>query len=344
MNNIRPAVDEHLAADLAKRWGLEGQFKELGSYDGRNFLVSGPDGRRHILKFSGSIEAPEAIDLQNRALKWLSERPSGPLVPRVIATLRGEDIVSVNDAQGRPTLARVLSWLEGEMWADLGIPTAKQQAEFGLGLGRLVRDFEGFKHPATDRPFYWNLVQAEWIAEQAGIFQGDAERAAHIGEATEAFLTRIKPRLSELPWQTIHGDANHHNVLFQGDKLTGFIDFGDVCRAPVVCELAIALAYALMFIPNPQTVIETAAGITGAFHRVSPLSGLEVELLFDLIRARLAVCLTYSTLESARDPGNAHVSVSQRPGWVLLGQLGEIGRSGFREAVAEACASCNPSS
>ena len=59
------------------------------------------------------------------------------------------------------------------------------------------------------------------------------------------------PRLAELPASLIHGDPNDENVLVGGDQVTGLLDFGDCIYNPTVCELAIALAYAMLDQPDP---------------------------------------------------------------------------------------------
>lgn len=48
----------------------------------------------------------------------------------------------------------------------------------------------------------------------------------------------------------IHNDANDYNIVVQGSALTerrlGLIDWGDVVMSNTVCDLAIALTYALL--------------------------------------------------------------------------------------------------
>ena len=68
-----------------------------------------------------------------------------------------------------------------------------------------------------------------------------------------------------LPHSLIHGDANDENVLVDRGRVTGLIDFGDCLRNPTVCDLAIALTYALLELPDP---LGAGAEIVGAYHEV----------------------------------------------------------------------------
>src|SRR4029079_2431793 len=103
----------------------------------------------------------------------------------------------------------------------------------------------------------------------------------------ERFGERVLARLRDLPAQAIHNDANEHNVLVGDDgRVSGLIDFGDVCRGPRVCGLAVACAYAMTPLEGPEReVLPLVAG----YHEVAPLRPEELALLPDLVRARLAV-------------------------------------------------------
>jgi 4-aminobutyrate aminotransferase-like enzyme len=97
----------------------------------------------------------------------------------------------------------------------------------------------------------------------------------------------------------IHGDLNDENLLVIEGRLAGVIDFGDMLYNPLVCDLAIALTYALLHAPDPW---DAGARIVAAYHAVRPLSVTEVELLYPLITARLAVSLVVSARRRIEDP------------------------------------------
>ena len=136
------------------------------------------------------------------------------------------------------------------------------------------------------------------------------------------FAERVLPRLRELPAQAIHNDANEHNVLVGGDgRVSGLIDFGDLCRAPRVCGLAVACAYAMTALAVPEReVLPLVAG----YHELAPLHPEELALLGDLIRTRLAVSIAMAALQRAEQPDNEYLLISQQGVSALLERLGAV--------------------
>ena len=91
----------------------------------------------------------------------------------------------------------------------------------------------------------------------AGDLLGDADGDA--ADVLERFTADVLPRLRALPAQAIHNDANEHNVLIGDDgDVCGLIDFGDLCRAPRACGLAVACAYAMALLPVPERQVAAA--------------------------------------------------------------------------------------
>jgi Ser/Thr protein kinase RdoA (MazF antagonist) len=138
----------------------------------------------------------------------------------------------------------------------------------------------------------------------------------------ERFGDEISPRLTALPAQAVHNDANEHNVLLdETRRVSGLIDFGDLCRAPKICGLAVACAYAMTSLRTPER--ELPALVTG-YHELSPLAPAELALLPDLIRARLALSMAMATRRQREQPENRYLLISQDAVTDLLGRLGPV--------------------
>ncbi|WP_181233898.1 aminotransferase class III-fold pyridoxal phosphate-dependent enzyme [Enhygromyxa salina] len=333
----RPQLDASRIAALAYQlWDLaasEGGLQDLGSYDDCNYLITSRSlagEHQHVIKVS--VEPREIIELQVAVLRHLAARPSADLVPRVIPSRSGDALVSITDATGQPCIMRVLSFIPGQLWSALPAPTPALRRALGLALAQLDRDLEDFEHPAMYRSTPWNLTEADWIADELGPIEAGPRRAL-IVDALAQFRARVIPRVPDLSCQLIHGDANDNNLVVASDELRGIFDFGDVCVAPTICDLAIALAYAGM-VPDP---IQALAEVCVGYHERRPLTPLELDLLFDLIRARLAVSVTSSTLARAREPDNEHSFSSEAQAWSLLGKLTEFGRRAVTKYLASAC-------
>jgi 4-aminobutyrate aminotransferase-like enzyme len=144
------------------------------------------------------------------------------------------------------------------------------------------------------------------------------DRRRLVDEAFHVWAALAAPRLSELPRAVIYGDANDENVLVDGDEVVGLLDFGDVLESPVVCELAIAIVYAVLEGGGP---LEAAAEIVAGYHSVRRLSSDELDVLFPLILGRLAASVTIAAERRRVDPARASWFVTEDRAWRLLERL-----------------------
>ena len=80
------------------------------------------------------------------------------------------------------------------------------------------------------------------------------------------FTEHARPALPGLRAQAIHNDLNLYNVLVDPrdhDVIAGILDFGDMVRAPLVNDLAVAASYQLEPGADPLApAIRFAAPIT----------------------------------------------------------------------------------
>ncbi len=76
-------------------------------------------------------------------------------------------------------------------------------------------------------------------------------------------------------------------MVVAGDAI-GFIDFGDIVRAPRIFEPAIAASYLRSDGDDPLALIRP---FIAGYHAVAALEPAELEVLFDLVRLRLAASI-----------------------------------------------------
>jgi Ser/Thr protein kinase RdoA (MazF antagonist) len=124
-------------------------------------------------------------------------------------------------------------------------------------------------------------------------------------------------RLPELPWQFIHGDAHDENILMEGERVVGLIDFGDSCHNPTVCDLATCLTY-MMMRGDPVRIAQV---ITQGYQEVRPLLHAEVQCLYPLVCGRLAVSLCIANERKTIDPHNPNWFGGEGRTWALLRRL-----------------------
>ncbi len=303
---------------LSDQWGIAAALTRLdGEYD-LNFLADRDDGTRVIVKAMRPECVRELVDLQVAALEHMAANEPGLPVPRVVRTVDGAAVLEVTDDHGRARLVWVLQCLPGLCFAKAAPKTDRLVHEIGGVLGACAAALADFDHPGARRDFKWNLMQADWIASQTGCIVDPARKA--IVDAIAADFDGLKPALSELPQQAIHNDANDYNVLVAGcltgaPRISGLIDLGDMCVAPRVCDLAIAAAYVVLDNPNPEAAL---AALVSGYHAANPLMPQEVDLVWPLLRARLAVSVVNSTLMAADNPDDPYVTISQAPAWRFL--------------------------
>ena len=117
-------------------------------------------------------------------------------------------------------------------------------------------------------------------------------------------------------------------------RVCGLIDFGDLCRAPRACGLAVACAYAMALLPVPERqVLPLVAG----YHEVAPLAPEELALLPDLIRTRLAMSIAMAARQRRDQPANDYLLISQRAVPALLRRLGAVPRELEQLRLRSAC-------
>ncbi len=340
----RPQVSPQSARQLAAdHYGLRATARELPSYDDRNFLLEDSSGNRSILKVSTADQRP-AVELQNSVLIHLQRQPVEFQLPRVCPASGGSSLVEVVDDAATPCVIRRLTFVAGRQMAELDQYRPELLSTLGRALGKLDKALASFDDPSAERRFEWDLRHAA----QAGEHIATIPRRDHRALA-EYFLlqfrTLAEPRLAGLRQSVIHSDANIHNVLVDehGD-LAGFIDFGDVVKSSLVCDPAIAAAYAMIGQEDP---LATGSRLIAGYHGEVALDEEEVALLFPLLCARLTVSVILGARERRREPDNPHVGISSPAIWPLMRRLRAVSPRQAEEVFRIACGfapgGCNPS-
>ncbi|MEZ5913108.1 MAG: aminotransferase class III-fold pyridoxal phosphate-dependent enzyme [Paracoccaceae bacterium] len=316
-----PAFTPEALLDIARtHWGVDGRLKALVSERDQNARLDTGAGS-FVLKIANAGEDPEQIALQAATLAHLSGVGVKGL-PQVIATLKGEDAVTV-DLEGRRHIVRLVRWVGGTPLAAAPRSLAQLSA-LGAYLGRLSRGLQGFGHPAAFRPdFAWSLDHVGGLRDHVGDIADPARRALVAG-LFERYEARVLPRLSPLRASVLHQDANDNNVIVAADdpdRIAGLIDFGDMCHGRTVNELAVALAYALLDAPD---LYAASRALISHYAAEFPITEDEAGVLYDLMRMRLAASVCLSSRQAALHPENTYLTVSQAPAFALLERLDQI--------------------
>lgn len=325
-----PAFEVAAVAEaVARQFGLQGNFERLVSERDQNFRLHADDGSQYVVKVVGEAEEDATRGFETGLLRQL-QQADDVIAPTVIPTLHSEGSGEISSSNARHCL-RVVTWVDGEPLETARLdPTIC--GRFGAALARLGTALRGYSHPGENRLLAWDLQRVCELSS-FGDHIDDVETRAAVSRAIDDYASRVLPVKPTLPSQVIHGDANPDNVLATSDGIA-FIDFGDSVKAPRIFDLAIAAAYLRPKSDDPTGLI---APFVAGYHSVARLKARELELLFDLIRARLATTITmlYWRL-SAREDGDPYrqKTLEQESGaGRFLGLLDDLGRHGFRQKL-----------
>ena len=291
-------------------YGLAGRITRLAG-ENENYLLEAEDGRRLVLKLAGGDLPDRVIDLERRAVEAVHRAETGLALPRILPTRSGEALARARESELR---GRLLTFVPGEAWCRV-LPTNPQRLiDFGrklaavdVALGRVI-------DPAAERTHEWDLTRADEHREGIERIVNPVRRRA-LEWAFHLFAAGAKPMLAALPHSLIHGDVNDDNVLVRDGVFSGLLDFGDCLINPTICDLAIALAYHTLDEPAP---LDAGARIVAGYHTVRPLSTEELEVLFPLVCARLAVSVTISAARREVDAERESWFVSEERAWNRL--------------------------
>ncbi|WP_269932067.1 aminotransferase class III-fold pyridoxal phosphate-dependent enzyme [Aminobacter sp. HY435] len=325
---------EEAAALAASHFGVGGIASPLDSERDQNFKLMSADGD-WIFKIVNASEPRPESEFQAALLDHLARAGAGVAVPGLRKTPRGAVLAHAPSADGGEHALRLVSWLPGLPLAEVA-RTPQVFAGLGAALGRLDRALQGFIHPGALRSFDWDIRQAGAARSRLGHVTDDADRAL-LGRFLDRFDAEVAPKLPSLRAQVIHNDANDWNVLVDDndhDRIAGIIDFGDALYSPLIAEVAVACAYSILDVEDP---IGAAATLAAGFHAEYRLREEEVDLLFDLIVARLVISVSLSAVRKAQLGDNPYLAISEAPAWRLLRRLDAMNRRFATAILRHAC-------
>ncbi len=314
-----PAFTPDDARSIARRhYGFDGAVEPLASERDQNFKLTLEDGSAVVLKIANVAEDAAYLDMQVQLLRHVEAVDPALPLPRLRRTREGQDLVHVMATDGKRHGVRVVNYLPGVALAK-STKSAETLQSLGDVLGRLDKALLSFGHPAAHRSFDWDLRQTLNSRERLPFIK-DATRRSLVARTLDRFEAHVVPRLRTLRASVIHGDANDWNVFVEradGGPVEALIDIGDALHTSTINELGVALAYTILDTPSP---LETAGHVVSGYARHLDLAD-EIDLLPDLIAARLAISVTISARNASRMGDNPYLAISERPAWEMLGRL-----------------------
>ncbi|MGN6420064.1 MAG: aminotransferase class III-fold pyridoxal phosphate-dependent enzyme, partial [Pseudobacter sp.] len=228
---------------------------------------------------------------------------------------------------------RLLSFIDGDFWADLQYRPDQLYHSLGSFLGRMDQQLQSFSHPAMHRRYTWDISTAADTGKKLQFIENHHRRRI-AGYFILQFETEVQPLLSSLRHAYVHNDANDHNLLVKEAALSGLIDFGDMVYTALINNLAIACTYAMFDTDDP---LKAAALVVESYHASYPLTEQEVDLLYYLIAARLCISVTESAYNKQQGSTNEHHFVTEAAAWKLLEYLIQLNPVKAQDVFRKAC-------
>ncbi|MEE8332009.1 MAG: aminotransferase class III-fold pyridoxal phosphate-dependent enzyme [Acidimicrobiia bacterium] len=282
---------------LAEHYGLTGDLSPLPGERDQNLLLESTEGSFNV-KIANVAEDPDALDMQQAALEHLAIHATGSLrYPEVRHTLQGARVAMVATA-GLSFPIRLQSFIIGDPLRM--VPGAVSNRDLGLVVAQVQADLAGFFHRTAGRRLLWDVRRLESLGVLGSA--GDDTVDGVIADVIKRVVPDILRRLEGFEAQVVHNDLNPDNLLVQDGQVTGVVDFGDITHGPRIADLAITASYRLSGEADPAAVLsDVAAGFAAA----ATLAAEEVDVLPDLVAARLCQTIVISTWRGRQHPDNA---------------------------------------
>jgi Ser/Thr protein kinase RdoA (MazF antagonist) len=206
-----------------------------------------PDGRELYLKRQPRMgRTLDQLEWQHALTNHLAGR--GVPAARAVGIVQRGDLwyELIEPAKGEDTYTRAESWdpfgspahveAAGAMLArvhaagaDFGPHRPQPHAGFVVQIGAVRDDpVTAVRERAAARPAVGDYLRGE-------------RYESAVDEAYGELFDRLRAVVEELPCRPLHGDWQTNNLFFEGDRVSGVIDFHQADYAPRVLDLAVAV-------------------------------------------------------------------------------------------------------
>ena len=320
-----PVVTADDASKVAANlYGWQASVEALTGERDKNYLLRTQEVGEVVLKFINPGEEAAETDLQTQVLLWLKQKHCAVVVPQALRNSK-DGLVSDYAVDEQVYKVRAYTYLNGVAVAQAQMSDALQQS-FGVRAAQLVIALDGFDHPALSRVLLWDVMHLSQLRDWAVEVLTEDVMGPFVFAFLDRFDATILPALQALPQQVIHGDISKSNTVISqadGTAIHGVLDFGDLCKAPRVVELAVTASYAL----DAETgdLQAALARVVSGYESILTLSEAEKALIPDLIIARLVQRIVISEWRASHFPNNRdYILRSNAQARQLLGRLMQV--------------------
>jgi hydroxylysine kinase len=304
-------VSQAQAAEIAREYyGVAGIAQRLAAEHDDTFRLALADGTSRLLRFSPPDQVSAEVSMHTALLLYLARTAPELPVQRVVAALDGSQELTLGEDGSAPRTVRMTTYLEGRLLESVPPSTALRR-DIGATLARLDRALRGFAHPGEARSHLWDLQNFGQLRALLDELPAVQRREA-LAECLDRFEAVVKPSLAQVRKQVIHTDFHGDNLLADGRRVTGVLDFGDSLSGPVAMDVAVAVCYQLGEPPDP---LAPALDVLAGYHAIedAPIGPADLPLVHDFMLARLAARIIVSQWNVVREPANRDYLMRRTP-------------------------------
>lgn len=331
IDDVFQTMSDSWSSDFAvefahKNYGIKAVASILSSERDQNFLLECDDGNKYVLKVTNVAEDPNVTDFQTKAQLYLMASSLNLPIPHLLRTQDSQYVCLHQTESGDFQSVRLITFLQGVPMHKVKT-SEKLRHSLGIELAKFDYALRDFSHSQENHILLWDMQHASNLKLFLPYIENNLDRdlAEHY---MERFTSFVKPALDGLRRQVIHNDMNKYNLLVDSknsENVTAILDFGDMVKAPLINDLAVASAYQLADDDNPfSTVVE----IVKAYNSIYPLEKKELAILPDLIITRLLITILITGWRAQKYPENKAYILRNNPySWSRLKKISEISES-----------------
>lgn len=285
---------------------------KLNGYDNANYKLTTGNASFIFKTYPNDPALFDLIRAEIDALLFL-QKYNSENYPKPLPFKDGEYIKLVN-LENELKICRLLSFQSGEFMGDVMHSTA-MFSSFGKFIAQMNLDLASFKnYIIKSRQWQWDMQYFHLNKPLIKDITSPKDQNL-VRYFFQQYEENVRPVFHQLRKSTIHNDANEWNTLTKKGLVSSIIDFGDISYAPLIIELAIAIAYACYDKSDP---LRWAEIIVKSYHEVISLEEIEISLLYYMIAARLCTSACNAAHSKINKPENTYASSSEHKAIAML--------------------------
>ena len=291
LNDLNSWMDQF---PLGKALAIKGIASGI---ENSNFFITTEAGE-YVLTIFENLRF-EQLPFYLKLMRHLADH--GVLVPAPVANADGELVVALH---GKP--ASIVSKLEGSSQME---PQASHCAEVGRMLARMHLAGKDFPlHQKNLRSLDW------WHATTPEVLPFISDELQHLLRAEVHFQDAFDstPVYRALPRGPIHADLFRNNVMFVGERLTGFFDFYFAGCDAWIFDVAVTVNDWCIDDASGELDPRRVDALLNAYHEVRPFTKEEAVAWRPMLRAA-ALRFWLSRLYDYYQPRNAEMLTPHDP-------------------------------